>query len=110
MKLGTYEYNMAPEPTSTGYFINALHQSVAGQRLGKNVTAAMNRHANTELLDVSFYMRSVSYQRRVCGSCCVPFFFSLLDNGSINTSRGSEEMCGASFSIRPVSYQRKVCD
>jgi hypothetical protein len=44
-------YITAPEPISTAYFINPLHQSVclyvyplivARQRLGKNVTTATN--------------------------------------------------------------------
>jgi hypothetical protein len=66
---------MAPEPISTVYFINPSHQSVrlyvypanvARQRLGKNITAATNTHAAIELLlDGSFSMRSVSYQRKV---------------------------------------------
>jgi hypothetical protein len=67
MKLGTY--TMVPEPTSTAYFINDSYQSVylyvyiAGQRLGKNVTAAMNTYVTIEtLLDGSFSMRSVSYE------------------------------------------------
>jgi hypothetical protein len=38
---------------------------VAGKRLGKNVTAATNTHATIgELLEASFSMRSVSYQRK----------------------------------------------
>jgi hypothetical protein len=41
-----------------------LHLYVARQRLGKNVTAATNTHTTIEeLLDVSFSMRPVSYQR-----------------------------------------------
>jgi hypothetical protein len=41
---------------------------VARQRLGKNVTAATNRHATIEeLLDASSSMRSMSYQRKVGG-------------------------------------------
>jgi hypothetical protein len=66
---------MAHEPISTAYFINPSHQSVclyvyplivARQRLGKNVTAATNTHATIEeLLDASFSIRSVSYQRNV---------------------------------------------
>jgi hypothetical protein len=62
---------VAPKPISTAYFIILSHQSVclyvyalivAGQRLGKNVTAASNTHATIELLDASFSMRYVSYQ------------------------------------------------
>jgi hypothetical protein len=68
-------YIMAPELISTAYFINPSHQSVclyvyllivACQRLGTNVTAVTNtRAAIEELLDASFSMRSVSYQRKV---------------------------------------------
>jgi hypothetical protein len=73
MKLGMYI--MAPEPISTANFINLSYQFVclyvypaivARQRLGKNVTAATSTHATIEeLLDASFSMRSVSYQRKV---------------------------------------------
>jgi hypothetical protein len=66
---------MAPESISSAYFINPSHQSVclyvyppsiARQRIGKNVTVATNTHATIEeLLDASFSMRSVSYQRKV---------------------------------------------
>jgi hypothetical protein len=57
------------------YFINPSHQSVclylyppviARQWLGKNVTTAMNTHtAIEELLDASFSMQSLSYQKKV---------------------------------------------
>jgi hypothetical protein len=73
MKLGMYI--MAPEPISVVYFINPSHQSVclyvyasivARSRLGENVTAAMNTYATVEeMLDASFPMRSLSYQRKV---------------------------------------------
>jgi hypothetical protein len=73
MKLGMYI--IAPELISTAYFINLSHQSVclytyphivARQRLGKNVIAATNTHATIEeLLEASFSVRSVSYQRKV---------------------------------------------
>jgi hypothetical protein len=44
---------------------------LARQQLGKNVNAATNTHATIEeLLNKSFSMWSVSYQRRVCGSTC----------------------------------------
>jgi hypothetical protein len=68
------------------YFINPSHQSVclyaylpivvrhrlgknppifARQRLGEKVTAAKNTHVTMkEFLDESFYMLSVSYQRK----------------------------------------------
>jgi hypothetical protein len=86
MKLGVciyiyiyiYIYITASEPISVAYFINLSYQScvcvryvyrriVARQRLGKkNVTAATNTHATIEeLLDASFSMPSVRYQRKV---------------------------------------------
>jgi hypothetical protein len=68
-------YIMEPEPILTAYFISPFHWPVclyafppivARQRLGKNSTAATNTHATIEeLLDASFSMRSVSYQRKV---------------------------------------------
>jgi hypothetical protein len=72
MKFGMYI--MAPQPISVAYFINPSHQSVsvcvspivARQRLSKEVTAATNTSATIEeLLDASFSMRSVLYQRKV---------------------------------------------
>jgi hypothetical protein len=71
MKFGMY--TMPPEPTSTAYFINPSHHSVyvyvyppivARQRLGKHVTVVMYTK-KTELLDASFSMGSVSYQRKI---------------------------------------------
>jgi hypothetical protein len=66
---------MAPEPVSKAYFINPSHQSVflhvnshivARLHLDKNVTAALNiRVTIDELLDASFSVRSVSYQKIV---------------------------------------------
>jgi hypothetical protein len=62
---------MAPEPISTAYFINTSHRSVylnvyvARQRLGKNVTTSRNARAAIELLETSFSVRSVSYQRKI---------------------------------------------
>jgi hypothetical protein len=66
---------MTSEPVSTAHFINLSQQSVclyvyppivATQRFGKNVSAATSKQATIEeLLDASFYMRSVSYQRKV---------------------------------------------
>jgi hypothetical protein len=51
----------------------------ARQRLGKNVTTATNTHATIEeLLDVSFYMRSVSYQRKI-GDQSFPEFLVFLE-------------------------------
>jgi hypothetical protein len=66
---------MAPKPISTEYLINPSKQSVclhvhpsivARQRLCINVNAATNTHATIdELLDASFSMRSMTYQRKV---------------------------------------------
>jgi hypothetical protein len=40
---------------------------ITKHQLGKNVTAATNTHATVEeLLDASFFMPSVSYERTVC--------------------------------------------
>jgi hypothetical protein len=73
MKLGTY--NMTPDPVSKGNFIYPAHHSVclyvylsniARQRLGKNLTAAMNTQRTTEeLLEASFSMRSITYKKKV---------------------------------------------
>jgi hypothetical protein len=63
MKFGMYI--VASEPMKAAYLINPSRQSVclyvypsivARQRLGTNVTAAIE-----ELLDASFYMRFMSY-------------------------------------------------
>jgi hypothetical protein len=72
MKLGMYVMEL--EPISAEYFINPSPQSVClyvypsvvtKQRLGKNVTAATNTQTTIEeLLDPSFWIRSVSYQRK----------------------------------------------
>jgi hypothetical protein len=74
MKPGMYV--MAPEPILMEYFINlcmyVYHPIIASQRFSKNVTAAMNTHATIEeLLDASFSMRLVSFQRKV-GNCFFP--------------------------------------
>jgi hypothetical protein len=79
MNLGMYI--MVPGPVSTVYYINSSQQfsactyispTVARQRLGKHFPATTNTHPTTEeFLNVSFSMRSVSYQRRVCGSVFV---------------------------------------
>jgi hypothetical protein len=76
IKLGIYM--IASEPISTAYVISLSHQSVClyvhppivgRQRLGKNVTAATRTRAIIEkLLDASFSMLSVRYQRKV-GDC-----------------------------------------
>jgi hypothetical protein len=75
MKLGTYI--MASALISTAYFINPSHQymcvCVTPLSLLGNCSVSMlprQRIHETigELSDVSFYMRFVSYQRRICGS------------------------------------------
>jgi hypothetical protein len=67
-------YIAAPEPILTAHLINPSHQSVslcvspivARQRLSKNVTAENNRDATIEeLLDSSFSVRPVTYQKKV---------------------------------------------
>jgi hypothetical protein len=62
-------YMTAHELISPAYFINSpmclYPHVVAGQRLSKNIGAVMNTHAKIEeLLDLSFCMRSVSYQSK----------------------------------------------
>jgi hypothetical protein len=52
---------------------------VARQRLGKNVTAATNTHAKIEeLLEASFSMPSVSYQRKVSDYFFPELLFKIL--------------------------------
>jgi hypothetical protein len=75
-------YIMTLEPIPMAYFIDPSHQSVclyayvARQRLGKNVTAAMNIHATIEeLSDASFPMRFVSHQRKYAITFSQNFFF-----------------------------------
>jgi hypothetical protein len=73
IKLGTYEYNMAPEPISAGCLINTSSQYVllyafsthfARQWLGKKVTKAIILEKIEQLLEASFSMQFVSYQRK----------------------------------------------
>jgi hypothetical protein len=85
-------YIMAPESITTAYFMNSSHQSVclymyplfvARQRLGKNATAATNTHVTIEeLLDVSFYMRFMSHQRKV-GDLFFPETVAFLKKNSV---------------------------
>jgi hypothetical protein len=80
---------------------------VAGQRLGKIFAAATNTRATTvELLNTSSSVRSVSYQRRFCGSV----YFPIVARQPLGKLRGNEELLDVSFSMRSVSYQRKVGD
>jgi hypothetical protein len=75
MKLGMYI--MAPEPIASVCFINPSHQSVcmcvclyplivAGQRLGKNVTAAVNTHNSRRIVGCVFFcaVRVISKESR----------------------------------------------
>jgi hypothetical protein len=50
-------------PTSLCLYVYPA--TVARQRRGKKVTAATNTHATIELLDPSFSVRFVSYQKKV---------------------------------------------
>jgi hypothetical protein len=68
---------------------------VARQRLGKNITAAMNTRATIEeLLDSAF---SVRFKGKSVGLSV--YSLSLLGNCFVNT-----------FSMRSVSFQKKVCN
>jgi hypothetical protein len=79
MKFGIH--TTAPEPISTAYFINPSHQSlrvcicIRLSLLGNGSVNALPRQRMQatveELLDASFFIWSVLYQRRVCGSVCV---------------------------------------
>jgi hypothetical protein len=67
-------YIMAPEPILMVYFINHFHKSVclyvyptivARQRLCRHVPAQRLQATVGELLDASFSVRSVPYQKKV---------------------------------------------
>jgi hypothetical protein len=65
-----YTHMTATEPISTSYFLNPFHQSVClcvyPISFGKIVTATTNTQATIEdLLDLSFSMRCVPYERKV---------------------------------------------
>jgi hypothetical protein len=88
------------------YFINPSHQSVsmcipsavAGQRLGIHVSAATNTRNKKELLDASFSMWSVTYQRSL----------SLQGNGSVNTFPPQRRIVGVVFyAVRVVSKESR---
>jgi hypothetical protein len=78
MKLGLYI--MEPEPISMAYFINSSHQSVSVclsplPLLGNSSVNTFPRqriYEKIEFLEASFSMRSLLYQRRVCGSVYSP--------------------------------------
>jgi hypothetical protein len=61
INLARISWHLGPIPTA--YFINTL--TVARQRLGKNFTAATNKHETEKFLDASFSMRSVSCKIKV---------------------------------------------
>jgi hypothetical protein len=73
MKLRIYIVSL--EPILTAHFINPSHKSmrlyvyspiVTRRRLRKNVTTATNTHTTLEeLLDASFSVRSVLYQKKI---------------------------------------------
>jgi hypothetical protein len=71
LKLGMYI--ISAESISTAYFINPSHLClyvyptiIAGELLGKHVTAATNTQATIqELLETSFSMRFLSYERKL---------------------------------------------
>jgi hypothetical protein len=113
MKLGIYI--MAPESISTTYSINPSHQSgvcvcvcvyssiVARQRHVEHVPAATNTK-NKELLGASFSERSMSYQRRVCGSV----YPHAVARQWLEKHILAATIVGASFSMRSVLYLRRV--
>jgi hypothetical protein len=122
-KLGIY--NIATELISTAYFINPSNPSVCLcvqpsydyketawlslsllSMLGNgsvNTLPWQRIHATIEeLLDAPFSMRSVFYQRRVCGSVCVSPYRCWVN--TLPQEREYYEL----FSVRDVSYVRKV--
>jgi hypothetical protein len=128
MKLGTYI--MATEPNSGAYFTNPSHQSVsvrlspapifARQRLGKvlslhsvlgsgSVNTFPRQQIHTtikEMLDASFSMWSVFYQRTVCGSVYPPL---LLRNNSVKTFPQQRRIVGGIvfYEVRDVSKESR---
>jgi hypothetical protein len=84
MKLGMYEYIMAPESISTAYFINPSHQCVflhvyppivARQWLDKHVPAAMNTHNKSRIVErVVFYTVRVVSKESLLVGLCIPSF------------------------------------
>jgi hypothetical protein len=120
MKLGMHI--MGTEPISTAYFINPSQSVlcacmctppiVAKQRLDQvyptipcsvNTFPPQRIHATIgEVLRASFSVRSLSYQRRVCGSVYPP----VVARWQLR-SCGNEQFLEASFSMRTVSYQMR---
>jgi hypothetical protein len=128
MKLGMYI--MAPEPISTAYYINPSHQSVclyvypsyhckATARLSVSLHSVLGNgsvttfqqqrtHATIDkFLNALFSIRSVSYQRRVCGSLWSPL--SLLDNNSVKTFPRERRIVGGVvfYAARVVSKESR---
>jgi hypothetical protein len=60
-----------------------------------------------EFLEASFSIRSVSYQRRVCGCLCIPL--PLLGNGSVNTFLRQRRIVGDIFfyAVRVLSKESR---
>jgi hypothetical protein len=65
-------WHMSPSQRPTSYILPislcvcmCIPPIVTGQRLGKNITAATNTYATIELLEASFSIRSLSYQKKV---------------------------------------------
>jgi hypothetical protein len=83
-------YTTAPEPISTAYFIDRVHQSVsvcvspiiAWQRLGRHVPAATNTHNRRFVGGVVFLMVCIISNKCQWVSLCIPL--SLLGNGALN--------------------------
>jgi hypothetical protein len=112
MKLGMYI--MTPEPIAMTNFINPSHQSVclylypflivARQRLGKQVPVATNTWNKEEMLDKSFFMRSVSC---LWVSLCISL--SLQDNGSVKIFPRQQRIVGVIIfcAVRVVSKERR---
>jgi hypothetical protein len=112
MKLGMYEYIMAPEPISTAYFINLSHQSVcllgngsvkciplfiARQRLGKHITAATNTRNIRRIVG------------RVCLWVSLCISLSLLGNNSIKMFTRQRIIVGSFvfYTVRVVSKESR---
>jgi hypothetical protein len=89
---------------------------IARQRIGEHVPPATNAHTTIELWNVSFSIRSLSYQRKVYVSVCVSLHIVARKQlgkhvpAATNIYATIQELLDALFSIRSVSYERKVGD
>jgi hypothetical protein len=61
-----------------------------------------------DLLDASFYMRSVSYQIRVCGSVCVSPYRLLANNSVKMFSRQRRSLGDVFYAVRVVSKESRL--